>query len=71
VSIAAENSFMSYTGDIYDANDCDEIHINHIVLLIEYTQQYYLIKNSWGRNRGKDGFIRNMKRREEKIWSMW
>lgn len=55
---AASASFMLYSGGIYDA-PCGT-DLDHGVLLVGYdlTDQYWIIKNSWGESWGEDGYIR-------------
>lgn len=45
----------SYSSGVYQ---CPAIApINHAVLLVGYTADYWIIKNSWGADWGQDGFI--------------
>jgi len=37
--------------------DCVKEEINHAVLAIGYTKNYYIIKNSWGMGWGIAGYI--------------
>ena len=56
VSLDAGGAFGSYTGGIINSN-CGT-NINHAVLAVGYTSDYYIIKNSWGSNWGESGFAR-------------
>ena len=38
--------------------------INHVVQLIGYTSEYWIVKNSWGADWGEDGFIRITRNRD-------
>jgi C1A family cysteine protease len=54
VCVDATN-FGSYTGGVF--SNCGTA-INHAVLLVGYTDQYWIIKNSWGASWGESGYIR-------------
>lgn len=56
VSIDAEN-IMKYTGGIFSNPACGE-SLDHGVLLVGYTSQYWHVKNSWGTTWGEQGYIR-------------
>lgn len=58
VSVAVDaNNFQFYKGGIYSDPSCTR-SVNHAVLVVGYGPDYWLIKNSWGRNWGEQGFIR-------------
>lgn len=56
ISIDAEN-IMKYTSGIYSNPACGE-SLDHGVLLVGYTPQYWHVKNSWGTSWGEQGYIR-------------
>ena len=56
VSIAVDaTNWHLYSSGIFD--NC-EAKVNHGVLLVGYTSDYWLIRNSWGTSFGEDGYIR-------------
>lgn len=56
VSIAVDaSSFQSYSSGVLN---CRGTSLNHGVLLVGYTADSWIIKNSWGKNWGEAGFIR-------------
>jgi cathepsin H len=71
VSIAyhVADDFMHYSDGIYDNLDCPNSNskVNHAVLAVGYgtqtntatntTQQYWIVKNSWGTEFGMDGYF--------------
>lgn len=58
VTVGADNYFMSYQSGIYNA--CTNQAMNHMVNLVGWdnTQQYWIMRNSWGESWGEDGYMR-------------
>jgi C1A family cysteine protease len=59
---ASSESFQNYKGGVYDDPECGK-DINHAVLLVGYGDDpeggpYWLVKNSWGRSYGENGYIK-------------
>ncbi|XP_028160645.1 cathepsin L1-like [Ostrinia furnacalis] len=55
---AAPFTFQLYRSGIYDDPFCFPWHLNHAMLLVGYTQQYWILLNWWGRRWGEDGYMR-------------
>jgi len=55
VIVVDASNWSPYSGGIY--TDCTT-NVDHAVLLVGYTSQYWIIKNSWGPGWGESGFIR-------------
>ncbi|CAH1994077.1 unnamed protein product [Acanthoscelides obtectus] len=61
VSVAVDASYLIFysTGVITKKCGCKNglYDLSHGVLVVAYSEDYWLIKNSWGRNWGEDGYF--------------
>ena len=59
---AGSSQFQLYSGGIYIDNSCSSLYLNHAVGLVGYgtegTQDYWIVRNSWGPSWGEAGYIR-------------
>lgn len=60
IGAKVQNDFKFYTGGIYEPADTEPSLGAHLVLLVGYDNEdgCWVIKNSWGRAWGEDGFAR-------------
>jgi C1A family cysteine protease len=58
VAVAIEaDEIMDYESGIFADKNCGD-QLDHGVLLVGYTADYWLVKNSWGNSWGEKGYIR-------------
>lgn len=64
VSVAIDASFdlQMYGSGVYTSTSCSKTMLNHGVLVVGYGEtstgkKYYIIKNSWGKDWGMDGYV--------------
>lgn len=66
----SQASFQLYTGGIYDEPSCYKFAVNHAVGLIGYGTEngidYWLVRNTFGKNWGEDGYIRMIRNKENR-----
>merc|ERR1711862_431664 len=64
IGMRASKTFQHYSNGVYDDLECiDDGKPNHAILIVGYHKtnpdnQYWIVKNSWGHNWGKDGYIK-------------
>ncbi|XP_060807624.1 procathepsin L-like isoform X1 [Amyelois transitella] len=55
---ASPFTFQLYRSGIYDDPFCFPWRLNHAMLLVGYTEDYWILLNWWGKNWGEDGYMR-------------
>jgi len=55
VCVDASGNFQHYSGGVF-SGPCGT-SINHAILAVGYTSQYWIVKNSWGTSWGSSGYI--------------
>lgn len=55
-AVYVDDGFQFYVKGIFDK--CQSAQPNHAVVLVGYTKDYWIIKNSWGADWGEEGFMR-------------
>ena len=58
VAVRVSEKFMFYESGVFDDGVCVFNQPNHAMLLIGYTKNYWILKNSWGSGWGESGYIR-------------
>jgi C1A family cysteine protease len=52
---ASARGWQTYKGGVFDIT-CGK-QLNHAILAVGYTSQYYIVKNSWGTSWGAQGYV--------------
>jgi len=57
-SVCASDAFLSYTGGVYDINECG--NVNHAIIIVGWddASESWKIRNSWGSGWGEGGYMR-------------
>lgn len=70
VMLYASDYWKLYTGGIWYEPECSET-TNHAVLLVGYGREnghdYWLIKNSWGKDWGENGYIKFIRNKHKQF----
>lgn len=56
IGVSTSGGFQHYAGGII--SNCGDGMVDHAVLLVGFTEEYWIIKNSWNTNWGEDGYMR-------------
>lgn len=53
-----DKKIENYHSGIFSDTVCgtDEQHLNHAVVIVGYTKDYWIVRNSWGTDWGMDGY---------------
>ena len=54
---STSSRFLTYKTGIIKPEECNKVP-NHAVLVVGYTNEYWIIKNSWGERWGENGFAK-------------
>lgn len=55
---AKQDTFQLYSHGIYDDPDCDSDSVNHAMLAVGYTPEYFILQNWWGEKWGENGYMK-------------
>lgn len=55
---ASDPHFQHLGGGIYKPGRCSDSNVNHAVLVVGYTPEFYIVKNSWGPHYSENGYFR-------------
>lgn len=55
---ASPQTFQLYSDGIYSDEKCSASTVNHAMLAVGYTQDYWILKNWWGVNWGDEGYMK-------------
>ena len=58
VAFEVTSATFQYHRGIFRDTSCRSPYANHAVVAVGYTEKYVLVKNSWGKKWGDDGFIK-------------
>lgn len=64
IPIYADNGMNFYSSGVYACEYSYELMLNHAVVIVGYTTDYWIIKNEWNTTWGESGYIRVTRQRD-------
>ncbi|CAH0559112.1 unnamed protein product [Brassicogethes aeneus] len=58
VAVHANTNLQSYKSGVFSDRSCSNTELNHAVLIVGYTPEYWIVKNSWGSAWGEHGYAK-------------
>lgn len=55
---AATRTFQLYSHGIFDDPSCSSESVNHAMLAVGYTPEYFILQNWWGEKWGENGYMK-------------
>lgn len=55
---ASPRTFQLYSHGVYNDPSCSSQTVNHAMLAVGYTPDYWILQNWWGDNWGQDGYMK-------------
>lgn len=55
---ASPPTFQLYSHGIYDDPMCSSTSVNHAMVIVGYTPEYWILKNWWGEHWGENGYMK-------------
>ena len=46
-----------YKGGVFYRSDCNSVYLTHAITVAGFTENYWIIKNSWGTKWGDEGYM--------------
>jgi cathepsin L len=69
VGVAANDYWQSYSGGVVTIDECPNGQLDHGVVAVGYSPDYWIVRNSWGPSWGESGYIRLS--RKDNVCGIW
>lgn len=58
IGVAANSAWQLYTGGVLSIDECPDAQLDHGVVLVGFTEDAWIVRNSWAAGWGEEGYIR-------------